>query len=254
MKHNFDLSGKIALVSGASRGIGECIAETLAAHGAICILASRKIDALREVEQKITAAGGKAHCIACNLGDLKQVDAMMAEIKDKYGKLDILVNNAATNPYFGDMAGIDEDSYNKTNDVNLKGPFFTIKHAVPLMEKAGGGSIINVSSINGIRPPEKQGVYSMTKAAMISMTKGFAKELAPKKIRVNALLPGLTATKFSSVMTNDHDFMENELLPLIPLHRAAQPEEMTGAVLYLASDSSSFMTGALMVVDGGQLA
>lgn len=254
MKHNFDLTGKIALVSGASRGIGECIAETLAAHGALCILASRKIDALKEVEEKIKSAGGKADSIACNLGELKQIEAMMATIKEKYGKLDILINNAATNPYFGLMDNITEESYNKTNDVNLKGPFFTIKYAVPLMEKAGGGAIVNVSSVNAIKPPVNQGVYSMTKAAMINMTKGFAKELAPKNIRVNALLPGLTATKFASVMINDHDFMEKEALPMIPMKRPGQPEEMAGPVLFMVSDSSSFMTGAMIIVDGGQSA
>ncbi len=250
---NFSLKDRVALITGASRGIGESIATTLAEHGAHCILSSRKIDALKEVESKIRSQGGKADAIACHMGDMKQIDALINEIKNRFGKLNILVNNAAANPYFGFMLGVDEGVWDKINDVNLKGPFFMIQKAVPLMETSGGGAIVNVSSINGIRPGFFQGVYSITKAGLINMTLGFAKELALKKIRVNALLPGLTDTKFSKALV-DNEVIRNEALRMVPLQRVAQPDEMAGAVLYLVSDASSFTTGTCIVCDGGFLA
>jgi len=158
------------------------------------------------------------------------------------------------NFYFGGVIDATEDVWDKTMDVNLKGSFFMCQYGARLMIKNGGGSIINIASINGIRPAPMQGVYSITKAGLIAMTKSFAKELAPSKVRVNALLPGLTDTKFSSVMVKNDEMMEKYLLPQIPLYRAAQPDEMCGAVLYLASDAASFTTGATIVVDGGALA
>jgi NAD(P)-dependent dehydrogenase (short-subunit alcohol dehydrogenase family) len=250
---NFSLKDRVALITGASRGIGESIAETLAENGAHCILSSRKIDALKQVEAKIRSKGGKADAIACHMGDTKQIEALISEIKNRFGKLNILVNNAAANPFFGYMVDIDEGAWDKTNDVNLKGPFFMIQKAVPLMEASGGGAIVNVSSINGIRPGFMQGVYSITKAALINMTQGFARELALKKIRVNALLPGLTDTKFAKALV-DNELIRNEALKMIPLQRIAKPEEMAGAVLYLVSDASSFTTGTCIVCDGGFLA
>ncbi|MCJ8502791.1 SDR family oxidoreductase [Desulfatitalea alkaliphila] len=250
---NFQLDGKIALITGASRGIGAAIAETLAAYGAHCILVSRKIDALKQVEQKIVQNGGKAESIACHMGQLDKIEALFAEIKERHGLLHILVNNAATNPYFGDMMGADEGAWNKTFEVNLKGPFFMIQHAARLMEESGGGAIVNVASINGVRPAPLQGIYSMSKAAMISMTKAFAKELAGRKIRVNALLPGLTHTKFADALISNDEIYQYAL-QTIPMNRHAQPEEMAGAVLYLVSDASSFTTGTYIVCDGGSLA
>ena len=200
---SFSLKDKVALITGASRGIGEAIALTLAEYGAHCILASRKIDALKDVEEKIKAAGGKADSIACNMGNIEQIEAMMAEIGKRYGKLNILVSNAATNPYFGSLVNADEKAWDKTFEVNLKGPFFLIQKAVPLMEASGGGSIVNTASINGVSPGSNQGIYSITKAGLILLTKAYAKELAPKKIRVNALLPGLTRTKFAGALFED---------------------------------------------------
>ncbi len=254
MKVNFDLTGKIAIVTGASRGIGESIAKTLAAYGAEVIITNKTIEGLPEVEAAIKADGGKAVSMTCHNGSLSEIDKLFKDVEAKYGKLDILVNNAAVNFYFGEMINADETAWDKTMEVNLKGNFFMCQHASKLMKKNGGGSIINVASINGIRPAPMQGIYSITKAGMISMTKAFAKELAPSKIRVNALLPGLTDTKFASVMVKNDELMDKVLLPMIPLHRAAQPDEMAGAVLYLASEASSFTTGATIVVDGGALA
>ncbi|RJQ86196.1 MAG: SDR family oxidoreductase [Desulfobacteraceae bacterium] len=250
---DFRLDGKIALITGASRGIGAAIAETLAAYGAHCILVSRKIEALRQVEQKITQQGGKAESVACHMGQLVQIDALFKEIQQRHGKLHILVNNAATNPYFGEMMGADEGAYDKTFEVNLKGPFFMIQKAAQLMTDSGGGAIVNVASINGVRPAPLQGIYSMSKAALISMTKAFAKELGLRKIRVNALLPGLTQTKFAGALFTNEDIYKMAVQN-IPLGRHAIPEEMAGAVLYLVSDASSFTTGTCIVCDGGSLA
>jgi NAD(P)-dependent dehydrogenase (short-subunit alcohol dehydrogenase family) len=249
---DFSLKGRIALITGASRGIGEAIAQTLAANGAQCILVSRKLEGLQAVAEKIRQDGGKADPIACHMGDLGQIEKLFAEINEKYGKLDILVNNAATNPFFGEMVQVTEAAWDKTLDVNLKGPFFMIQHATALMEKSGRGAIVNVASVNGISPAPYQGVYSVTKAALISMTKAYAAELAGKNIRVNALLPGLTETKFAGALFDNKEIYDFAL-QRIPMGRHAVPEEMAGAVLYLVSDASSYTTGSMITCDGGGL-
>ena len=250
---NFSLKNKIALITGASRGIGEAIAITLAKYDARCILVSRKAPGLQVVKEKIEQSGGRAEVLVCHTGNLPQINELFTEIGDRYGHLDILINNAATNPYFGDMVNADEKAWDKTNDVNLKGPFFMIQQAAKLMEKSGGGTIVNVASINGIRPVPFQGIYSITKAGLISMTKAFAKELAAKNIRVNALLPGLTETYFSEAIIQNEQIY-NFAVQQIPMGRHAQPHEMSGAVLYLVSDAASFTTGICLVCDGGMLA
>lgn len=250
---SFSLNGRIALITGASRGIGEAIALTLADHGASCVLVSRKIEGLETVAQKIRQNGGSAEAMACNTGEMSQIKAIFDKVAATYGRLDILVNNAATNPYFGWMAEAPESAWDKTVAVNLKGPFFMIQQAAGLMARSGGGSIVNVASINGISPALLQGIYSITKAGLIAMTKAYAKELAPQKIRVNALLPGLTQTKFSAALINNQQIYQ-QALQRIPLARHAQPEEMAGAVLYLVSDAASFTTGTTITCDGGALA
>lgn len=249
---NFSLNGKTALISGASRGIGESIAHTLAENGAHCILVSRKLEDLEAVVSSIKDKGGSAEAMTCNMGYLDQINVLMTTVKEKHGKLDILVNNAAANPYFGEMINAEEWAWDKINTVNLKAPFFMIQAAAKIM-KGTGGSIVNVSSVNGIRPIPMQGIYSVTKAGLISMTQAYAKELAQFNIRVNALLPGLTDTKFSSVITSNEDIKKN-VVAQIPLQRIARPEEMTGAVLFLASEASSYTTGSCITCDGGMLA
>lgn len=253
MENMFSLQGRIAVITGASRGIGEAIAHTFAQNGAHCVLVSRKIEGLESVVADIRKAGGNADAIACNVGNIEQIDSLVSQIKEKFGKLDIIVNNAATNPYFGNMEGIDEARWDKTFAVNLKGPFFLIQRSIDLLIASGKASVINVSSINGKRPAPMQGVYSITKASLISMTKGLAKELGSKNIRVNALLPGLTKTKFSEALM-ENDTIANAVYKNIPLGRHAVPEEMSGAALYLASDASSFTTGTCLTCDGGYLA
>lgn len=250
----YDLSGKIALVTGASRGIGEEIAKALASLGAEVILVSRKLEGLQEVEKKIAAAGGTAVSMPCNTGNMDEIASLFGQVESKYGKLHILVNNSATNPFFGNNIDATESVWDKTLAVNMKGYFFITQYAAKLMLKAGGGSIVNISSVNGVRPAFMQGIYSMTKAGVISMTQSWAKELAPFNIRVNAVLPGMTDTKFSSVMVKNDQIMEKIILPTIPMKRIAQPEEMAGAVVYLVTQAGSYTTGSCITVDGGMLA
>ena len=248
----FDLEGKIALVSGASRGIGEAIAKLLAQQGAHVIVSSRKLEGCQAVADAIIAEGGKATAIACHIGEMEHITQAFSRIRQDFGRLDILVNNAATNPQFCNVLDTDPGAFQKTVNVNIRGYFFMSVEAGKLMREHQGGSIINVASINGVSPGEFQGVYSMTKAAVINMTKVFAKECAPFGIRCNALLPGLTDTRFASALVKN-DAILNAALQHIPLKRVAAPEEMAGAVLYLASEASSYTTGVSLNVDGGYL-
>ena len=248
----FDLTGKIALVTGSSRGIGEGIAKTLAAYGAHVIVSSRKIDGCEAVAAAIREAGGSAEAIACHIGEMAQIDQIFADIEARHGRLDILVNNAATNPHFGSIFDTDLSAFQKTVDVNIRGYFFMSAKGAKLMAKNGGGSIVNVASINGVTPGPQQGIYSITKAAVISMTKAFANECAAMGVRVNALLPGATDTKFASALFHNPVILE-KALARIPLRRVAEPDEMAGAVLYLASNASSYTTGTSINVDGGFL-
>ncbi len=252
-KDLFDLTGKVALVTGASRGIGEAIARLLAAYGAEVIVSSRKLEACQAVADSIVEAGGKASAFACHVGEMAEIEAIVDYIQDEHGRIDILVNNAAANPYYGHILDTDLSAFDKTVEVNIRGYFFMSTAAGKMMREQGGGVILNTASVNGVTPGDKQGIYSITKAAVISMTKAFAKECGPHNIRVNALLPGLTDTKFASALTSN-DKVLNMALAMIPLKRVAQPEEMAGTVLYLVSDASSYTTGACINVDGGLLA
>jgi len=250
---SFDLKDRIAIVTGASRGIGRAIAETLAEYGAETILVSRNQKDLETVAAGIREKGGRATAMACHMGDFDAIGGPYEKIDKRWGRLDILVNNAATNPFFGELAAIDESAWLKTVDVNLKGPFFMIQKAIPLMKAAGKAAVVNVSSVNGIRPAAFQGVYSITKGALITMTLAFAKELASDNIRVNALLPGFTDTKFSSVLMQNKEIYQT-VVSQIPLKRHAEPDEMSGTVLYLVSDAASYTTGTCITCDGGLLA
>lgn len=248
----FDLNGKIALVTGGSRGIGAAIAKLLASSGAHVIVSSRKIDDCQIVADEITSDGGSAEALACHIGEMDQIEATFKLIEAQHGRLDILVNNAAANPYFGHILDTDLNAFQKTVDVNIRGYFFMSSAGAKLMKKSGGGSIINVASVNGVVPGDMQGIYSITKSSVIAMTKAFAKECATLGIRVNALLPGLTDTKFASALTSNDAILKMALMH-IPMKRVAMPEEMAGTVLYLASQASSYTTGAAINVDGGYL-
>ena len=246
----FDLSGRTALITGASRGIGKAIAELLAQHGAHVIISSRKVEGCTAVVQEIVAAGGSAEAMACHIGDLQQIESAIAQIRERHGKLDILVNNAAINPYFGHILDTPPEAFQKTIDVNMRGYFYMSVGAGKLMRETGGGTIVNTASINALKPPPMQAIYSITKAAVVNMTRAFAKECARYNIRCNALLPGLTRTDFAGALFEDEKFY-NYAISQIPMRRHAEPGEMAGAVLYLVSDAASFTTGEILVVDGG---
>ena len=249
----FDLAGKTALVTGASRGIGASTAALLARFGAHVIVSSRKQDACEAVVASIRDGGGTATAIAAHIGDAASIDALFERIGAHGLAPDILVNNAATNPYFGPMLDMDMPAFDKTVEVNIRGYFYTTVLAARRMRDRGGGAIVNVASINGRRAAPGQGAYSMTKAAILSMTEGFAKELAGYAIRVNAVLPGLTDTKFASALTQNPDLLK-QLLRMIPLGRVAQPGEIAPMIAFLCSPAASYITGAGFAVDGGYLA
>lgn len=246
----FDLTGRIALVTGASRGIGEAIARLLAEQGAHVIVSSRKLDECEHVATDIRAAGGSAEGFACHVGRMEDIAATFAHIREKHGRLDILVNNAAANPYFGHVLDTDLAAYNKTVEVNVRGYFFMSVEAGKLMRERGRGAIVNTASVNALRPGDMQGIYSITKAAVVNMTKAFAKECGPLGIRVNALLPGLTKTKFAGALFENKDIYDH-WVSNIPLRRHGEPSEMAGTVLYLVSDAASYTNGECIVVDGG---
>ena len=247
-----DFDGKVALVTGASRGIGESTARLLAARGAHVIVSSRRQESVDEVAGSIVQAGGQATAIACHVGDEEAIEAAFARIAAEFGRLDVLVNNAATNPHFGHIAETPLTMVDKTVEVNIRGYFHASQKAALMMRDGGGGAIVNVSSVNGERPGPMQGIYSITKAAVIAMTRSFAKECAAWGVRVNAVLPGLTDTKFAAALTQS-ERMLNMILPLIPMGRVAQPEEIAPAIAFLASDGASYVTGACLPADGGLL-
>lgn len=249
----FDLSGKVAVVTGASRGIGEEAAMLLAECGAHVVVSSRKIEGCEAVAEKIRQAGGKATPITCNIGDAQAMDEFFDKVMSECGQLDIMVNNAATNPTFGHILDTDLGAVQKTIDVNIRGYFYACQKAGRIMKKAGGGVIVNNASIAGLTPGPMMGIYSVTKAAVINMTKAFANECGQFGIRVNAVAPGVTDTKFASALVNNEDVLK-QFLPNIPLNRVATPDEIAPIIMFLASPASSYVSGAVYVVDGGSTA
>lgn len=250
MSTAIDLSGKVAIITGASRGIGESIARTLAGAGARVVLASRKQESLDEVAAQIRGAGGEALAIAAHTGKKETLLALAQQTVNTYGRIDILVNNAATNPHFGPTLEADDGLWMKTLEVNLMGNVWLTQAVVPQMRQQGGGKIINIASIVGLNPGRFQGIYSATKAALISLTRSLAMELGPDNIQVNAIAPGLVKTKFAQVLWENESMMQM-VESRTPLGRIGQPDEIAGMALWLASPFSDFTTGAVMVIDGG---
>jgi NAD(P)-dependent dehydrogenase (short-subunit alcohol dehydrogenase family) len=246
MGANFSLEGKVAIVTGASRGIGEAIARAFLEQGASVALVSRKMES-----EFASSLGGRAHAIAAHTGQEQSCARIVSESVARFGKVDILVNNAATNPHFGPLVTASDSAWDKTFEVNLKGYFWMVRSVTEhLVGRASAGSLISVASVAGLLASPGQGVYAMTKAAVLSMTKTLAVELAASGIRVNAIAPGFVETKFASAVLGDPG-LRDAVMHRTPQARAAHPDEIAGAAVYLASDASSFMTGHTLVVDGG---
>lgn len=247
---DFSLHGKVAVITGASRGIGEAVAHTYAQAGAKVVLVSRKLDGVTAVADAIRQQGGEALPVAAHMGSQTAVAALVEEAVMTYGGVDIVVNNAGTNPHFGPLLTAEEGVWEKTLDVNLHGYFRLIRAAVPSMIGRGGGKVINVASIAGITPMPGVGLYGISKAAVIMMTKVLAVELAQDNIQINALAPGFVKTKFSQAIWGDEQ-VNAAVVASTPAGRIASVEELQGMMLYLASSASSFLTGQVITIDGG---
>jgi len=246
---NLSLENKVALVTGGSRGIGRAIALGLARSGADVIVASRKIDDLEKVATEIKALGRKSLAVATHIGRLDEIKNLVEKSEAQFGRIDILVNNAATNPSMAAAIDIDDRAWDSIMNLNLKGLFFLSQAVARLMKQKGGGKIINIASVAGISP-DILPVYSISKAGVIMTTKVMAQQWAIYNIRVNAIAPSLTKTKFSEPLWSNQDIL-NFAMSKTPLGRPAEPEDMVGAVVFLASDASSYVTGQVLAIDGG---
>lgn len=248
----FVLTGKVAIVTGASRGIGEAIALAFSQAGAAVVLTSRKLENVEPVAEKIQAAGGQALALQAHAGVQANAESVVQQTLERFGRVDIAVNNAGTNPHFGPILTAEESQWDKIFEVNVKGYFFMAKAVAPVMKKQGGGKIINLASVAGINPGPMMGVYSTSKAAVIMLTKVLALELTADNIQVNAIAPGFVRTRFSAALWSNPE-LKQMMERSTPQGRIAEPEEVAGAAVYLASDASSFTTGSVLVVDGGYL-
>ena len=249
----FQLDGKVAIVTGASKGIGEAIARGLAEFGAKGVVSSRKQEAVDAVAETFKNDGLEAIAIAANMGNVEEAHALVDQSVDAYGGIDIIVNNAAANPVFGPIQKTEERAFDKIIDVNLKGPFELCKKAYPILKQRGGGSIINISSIGGLTPEPGIGIYSVSKAGLINLTKAMAQDWGADNIRVNAICPGLIKTKFSEALWGDEPILER-FLQHLPLKRVGTSDDIAGLAVYLASDAAAYCTGGVYLIDGGYAA
>ena len=247
-------TGKVAFITGGGSGMGLAMALEFARTGATVAITSRDEGRRRRAVEAVEALGGRCIALSMDVRRPEEVEAAFAAVAAEAAPVDILVNNAAANPYFGPMLEQDLGSFEKTVEVNLRGYFWSCVQAARRMKARGaGGCIVNIASVNARRAAPGQGVYSMTKAGIVNLTEGLAKELARDGIRVNAVLPGLTDTKFASALTSNPKIL-GMMMQLTPLGRVAQPDEIAPAVLYLCSAASSYVTGSVLAVDGGYLA
>ena len=246
----FDLSGQVAVITGSSRGIGRSIAESMARAGARVVISSRKADACEKVVAAIRDTGGEAIAVPCNISDPAQLKNLVDKTVEAWGGLNILVCNAAVNPYFGPMETMPEEAYDKIMNCNLKSSFLLSRMAGPLMAKAGGGSIIIVSSIGGHQGSDTLAVYGMAKAADFSLVKSLAIEWGPRGIRANCIAPGLIKTDLSRVLWENPKLLKN-VEEGTPVRRIGQPDDIGGVAVFLASKAAAYLTGQTIVVDGG---
>lgn len=250
IKSKFSLEGKVAIITGASKGIGKSIAEALAQSGAKVVVSSRKQEAVDAVAAELKKQGSQTLAIAAHMGEMNDIKDLVEKTQAHFGGIDIIVNNAASNPVFGPVSETDESAFDKIIDVNLKGPFILCKTAYPQMKKRGGGSVINISSIEGLSPSPGLGIYSVSKASLIMLTKAMAREWGGDNIRVNAICPGLIKTKFSRALWENESIL-NHFISRMPIQRIGMPEDIAGLALFLASDAAAYCTGGVYVADGG---
>jgi len=249
----FRLDGKVALITGGSRGIGKAIALALAEAGADVILASRKLPELEATAQEVRQMGRRALAVQANVRHLPEIDNLVKKSMEEFSRIDILVNNAGTNPVFGSIFKMDETVWDIIMGLNLKGYFFLSQAIAKIMRDKGGGTIINTASEGGIRPEVGLGAYSVSKAGVIMLTQVLAQELGRYNIRVNAIAPGVIKTRLSEVLWSDPTRVK-EIENNTALGRIAEPEEMADAVLFFASEASSYITGQTILLDGGYYA
>ena len=248
----FDLTGRVAIVTGSSKGIGEAMARGLAEFGASVVISSRKQEAVEEVAERFRADGLEATGIACHVGEADSRRQLIERTVDHYGRLDILINNAATNPYFGPVEGLTPEAYQKTLNVNLTAALELSNLALPHLRESGHGSVIHISSVEGLHANPNFAAYNISKAGIIMLGRSQAREWAADNIRVNVICPGLVRTKLSAALLAN-DKQEQYMLSQIPLQRIAAPDQVAGIAPYLCSEAASYVTGAVFVVDGGML-
>ena len=249
----FQLDNKVAIVTGASKGIGEAMARGLAEFGAKVVISSRKRESVDAVAESFQNDGLEAIAIAANMGNVEEAQTLIDQTVDAYGGIDIIINNAAANPVFGPIQNTEERAFDKILDVNLKGPFELCKKAYPILKQRGGGSIINISSIGGLTPERGIGIYSVSKAGLINLTKVMAQDWGADNIRVNAICPGLIKTKFSEALWGNEPILDR-FLQQIPLNRVGTSDDVAGLAVYLASDAAAYCTGGVYLIDGGYTA
>jgi NAD(P)-dependent dehydrogenase (short-subunit alcohol dehydrogenase family) len=248
----FDLNGKVALVTGSTKGIGEAIVRRLAEHGANVVVSSRKADACARVAKAINEAGGReaAAPIACNINYKEQIEQLVRETRAKWGRIDVLVCNAAINPYFGPQMGISDEAFDKIMGANVRSNHWLCQQVLPEMAERKDGSIIIVSSIGGMKGSALIGAYCISKAADFQLARNIAVEYGPRNVRANCIAPGLIQTDFARALWEDPERLEYSTRNA-PLRRIGQPDEIAGAAVFLASRAGAFMTGQTIVIDGG---
>ena len=249
----FRLDGRVALVTGGSRGIGRAVALALAQAGADVVVAARKAQDLEPVADEVRSLGRRALAVPAHLGRRPEVDRLFETALEAFGRLDVLVNNAATNPVFGPLLDVEEDAWDRIMALNVKGYLLAAQRAARAMAPNGRGAIVNIASTAGLRASPGLGAYSVSKAAVIMLTRVLGRELAPLGIRVNGVAPAVIETRFSEALWKNPEIL-SEYIRTTPLGRTGQPEEVAGAVVYLCSDAASYVTGQTLLLDGGHLA